>query len=340
MQLVTSPTEPRFTIARPDPAAGAVSRHAPAPAGSPGELVMRGISKAFQSSTGGSANGNGRTGVKGLATARGKPPAALEGIDLTCKPGEFVVVVGPSGCGKSTLLNVAAGMIRPDSGTVTLDGAAIDGPGPDRAMVFQDHGLFPWLTAAQNIVFGLKMAGVPRSERNDRVAAALEMVHLTHSGDKRPHELSGGMRQRVAIARALVMDPKVLLMDEPFAALDAQTRTLLHEQVQELWLKTHKTILFVTHSVGEAVRLADRIIVLHAHPGRIRREIKVELGHPRSFDTPDMSELIRLVRKEIEDEVNRVNLRAAEGTVAADAFWKPPPPDDLGAAVGDLGSGI
>jgi NitT/TauT family transport system ATP-binding protein len=184
------------------------------------------------------------------------------------------------------------------------------------------------------------MAGVPRAERNDRVAAALEMVHLTHSGDKRPHELSGGMRQRVAIARALVMDPKVLLMDEPFAALDAQTRTLLHEQVQELWLKTHKTILFVTHSVGEAVRLADRIIVLHAHPGRIRREIKVELGHPRSFDTPDMSELIRLVRKEIEDEVNRVNLRAAEGTVAADAFWKPPPPDDLGAAVGDLGSGI
>ena len=150
-------------------------------------------------------------------------------------------------------------------------------------MVFQDHGLFPWLTAAQNIGFGLKMAGVPRSERDDRVAAALEMVHLTHSGDKRPHELSGGMRQRVAIARALVMDPEVLLMDEPFAALDAQTRTLLHEQVQELWLKTHKTILFVTHSVGEAVRLADRIIVLHAHPGRIRREVKVELGHPREL---------------------------------------------------------
>jgi NitT/TauT family transport system ATP-binding protein len=334
MQLVTSPTQPRFTIVRPDPAAGPAPRHLP-PADAPGELVMRGVSKAFRSATG---NGNGKA-VKGLATAGGKPPAALQDIDLTCKPGEFVVVVGPSGCGKSTLLNIAAGMMRPDAGTVTLDGSPIDGPGPDRAMVFQDHGLFPWLTAAQNIGFGLKMAGVPRSERDDRVAAALEMVHLTHSGDKRPHELSGGMRQRVAIARALVMDPKVLLMDEPFASLDAQTRTLLHEQVQELWLKTHKTILFVTHSVGEAVRLADRIIVLHAHPGRIRREVKVELGHPRGFDTPDISELVRLVRKEIEDEVNRVNLRAAEGTMA-DAFWKPPAPDDLGPAAGDLGGGI
>ena len=207
--------------------------------------------------------------------------SALQGVSLDCQSGEFVVVVGPSGCGKTTLLNIAAGMVRPDRGKVTLDGRPVWGPGPERAMVFQDHGLFPWLTAAQNVEFGLKMARVPADERADRVEAALRMVHLLKSGEKLVHELSGGMRQRIAIARALVMDPAVLLMDEPFAALDAQTRTLLHVQLQELWLKTHKTILFVTHSVGEAVRLADRIIVLHSHPGRVRKEIRVDLPHPR-----------------------------------------------------------
>ncbi|MCS7032919.1 MAG: ABC transporter ATP-binding protein, partial [Phycisphaerae bacterium] len=191
----------------------------------------------------------------------GSDTPAIHDVTLTCHPGEFVVVVGPSGCGKSTLLNIAAGMIRPDRGTALIDGRPIRHPGPDRAMVFQDHGLFPWLSAAQNVEFGLKMAGVPRSEREDRVRQALAMVHLSRSAGKLVHELSGGMRQRVAIARALVLDPSVLLMDEPFAALDAQTRTLLHLQLQELWVQTRKTILFVTHSVGEAVRLADRIIV-------------------------------------------------------------------------------
>src|SRR5688572_18552158 len=198
-------------------------------------------------------------------------------------------------------------MIKADGGTVALDGRPVSAPGPDRAMVFQDHGLFPWLTAEQNIEFGLKMAGMTKSERRDRVQDALKMVHLTNSGGKLVHELSGGMRQRVAIARALVMDPAVLLMDEPFAALDAQTRTLLHEQLQELWIETRKTILFVTHSVGEAVRLADRIIILHAHPGRIRREVRVDLPHPRNYDSPLISELVSLVRREIEDEVNRIN---------------------------------
>jgi NitT/TauT family transport system ATP-binding protein len=178
------------------------------------------------------------------------------------------------------------------------------------------------------------MAGVPRSDREDRVAKALQMVHLTHSANKLVHELSGGMRQRVAIARALVMDPAVLLMDEPFAALDAQTRTLLHEQLQELWIQTHKTILFVTHSVGEAVRLADRIVVLHSHPGRIRREIDVALPHPRNFDSADITALVRMVRKEIEDEVNRVNAEMAEDR------WKPAPPGGVADAVGDLGGGI
>src|SRR5258707_3588054 len=271
-----------------------------------GRLVLEHISKDFPGST----------------------VPALRDVSLTCEPGEFVVVVGPSGCGKSTLLNLVAGMLTPDEGRVTLDGQDVRGPHPERTMVFQDHGLFPWLTAAQNIAFGLKMAGVPRAQREERVANALDMVHLRRSAEKLVHELSGGMRQRVAIARALVMDPAVLLIVEPFAALDAQTRTLLHQQLQELWIETKKTILFVTHSVGEAGRLADRVIVLHAHPGRIRREVMVDLPHPRNFDSADITQLVRLVRKEIEDEVNRVNRSMAE------TYWNPAPPPDLG---GDSG---
>ena len=277
-----------------------------------GKLVLEGIDVDFPNST----------------------VRALQNVSLSCAPGEFVVVVGPSGCGKSTLLNVAAGMLKPARGTVQLDGRTTDGPGPDRAMVFQDHGLFPWLTAAGNIEFGLKMLGIPRSEREDRVNAALHLVHLQTKRDKLIHELSGGMRQRIAIARALVMDPAVLLMDEPFAALDAQTRTLLHGQLQEMWVETKKTILFVTHSVGEAVRMADRIIVLHAHPGRIRREVKVQLSHPRNFDSDDVSEIVGIVRKEIEDEVNRANAAMAE------EYWNPQAAADLGDPTGSLGDGI
>jgi NitT/TauT family transport system ATP-binding protein len=258
----------------------------------------------------------------------------LENIDLTCESGEFVVVVGPSGSGKSTLLNIAAGMIKPDDGSATLDGKKFAGPSPDRAMVFQDHGLFPWLSAAANIEFGLKMSGMAKSERQDRVSEALAAVHLNNSGNKLVHELSGGMRQRVAIARALVMNPAVLLMDEPFASLDAQTRTLLHAQGQELWCQTHKTILFVTHSVGEAVRLADRIIVLSAHPGKVRREVKVRLPHPRNFDSPQISELVQLVRREIQEEVNRVNAQQASD------FWKPITPTQFTGESSGYGDGI
>ena len=260
--------------------------------------------------------------------------AAIENVTLRLSPGEFVVVVGPSGCGKTTLLNLAAGMIAPDAGRVELDGQNVHGPGPDRAVVFQDHALFPWLTAAQNVEFGLKMAGVAPAERRERVERVLAMVHLPRAGGKLVHELSGGMKQRIAIARALVMDPAVLLMDEPFAALDAQTRTLLHQQLQDLWLQTRKSVLFVTHSVGEAVRLADRIVVLHAQPGRIRAEIPIELPHPRQSDSPHMSELGRRVRKEIEDEVNRVNAEMAQDD------WKPAAVDDLGGSSGGMGDGI
>ncbi|HVT88821.1 MAG TPA: ABC transporter ATP-binding protein [Tepidisphaeraceae bacterium] len=257
----------------------------------------------------------------------------LDGVNLNCESGEFVVVVGPSGSGKTTLLNVAAGMIKADDGSATLDGQPIDGPGPDRAMVFQEHGLFPWLSAAQNIEFGLKMAGgLSKSDRKRRVSEALASVHLLNSGDKLVHELSGGMKQRVAIARALVMDPAVLLMDEPFAALDAQTRTLLHAQLQELWCQTHKTVLFVTHSVGEAVRLADRIVVLSAHPARVRREIRIDLPHPRNFDSPEIGQLVHLVRREIEEEVNRVNAKLAGD------FWKPTAP--VSGETSGFGDGI
>ncbi len=290
------------------------------PSSTRGRLVLSGIGKFFDGST----------------------VPALRDVSITTDPGEFVVLVGPSGCGKSTLLNVAAGMIRADKGTATLDGKPITAPGPDRAMVFQDHGLFPWLTARQNVEFGLKMAGVAGSERAERADAALKMVHLSQSGGRLIHELSGGMRQRVAIARALVMDPAVLLMDEPFAALDAQTRTLLHEQVQDLWVRTRKTVLFVTHSVGEAVRLADRIVVLHAHPGRVRRQILVPLAHPRDFDSRQVNEIVSLVRTEIEEEVTRVNaaLSAADPTTPGEDFWKPETPDDLDRPPGDVGGGI
>ena len=292
------------------------------------------------------AAGRGRLALANVSKhydATGVP--AVSNVSVVADPGEFVVVVGPSGCGKSTLLAMAAGMLKPDAGTVTLDGKPVAGPGPDRAMVFQDHGLFPWLTAHANVEFGLKMAGVNRSERADRADAALKLVHLGNSGGKLIHQLSGGMRQRVAIARALVMDPAVLLMDEPFAALDAQTRTLLHEQVQDLWLRTRKTILFVTHSVGEAVRLADRIIVLHAHPGRVRRQILVPLQHPRDFDSKQITELVSLVRTEIEQEVNRVNAAAlAEADhpdpAAARDYWQPDAAGDLDRDPHDLGGGI
>jgi NitT/TauT family transport system ATP-binding protein len=256
---------------------------------SAGRLELRGVSKQFRS---------GET-------------HAISTLDLECAPGEFVVVVGPSGCGKSTLLNIAAGLTAPDSGQVVLDGRRVSAPGPDRAMVFQEHGLFPWLTAAGNVEFGLKMRGMTRSERAERVAAALRMVHLNGAGGKLVHELSGGMRQRIAIARALVMEPAVLLMDEPFSALDAQSRTLLHEQMQEIWCNSRKTVLFVTHSVGEAVRLADRIVIMHSNPGRIRREVRVTIPHPRDFDSPAISEVVGLVRSEIEDEVNRIHAEMA-----------------------------
>lgn len=247
----------------------------------------------------------GRLELRGVARHYpGSDKPAMTDINLTIEPGEFVVIVGPSGCGKSTLLSLVAGLAKPSAGQVLLDGKPVAGPGPDRPVVFQEHGLFPWLTVAENVAFGLKMGGVSKDERRAAALKALDMVHLKDCADKFIHQLSGGMRQRVSIARCLVLDPAVLLMDEPFSALDAQTRTLLHEQVQELYVETRKTVLFVTHSVGEAVRLADRIIVMHANPGRVRRDIRVNLPHPRNFDTAQVAAVMAQVRHEIDEEVN------------------------------------
>ena len=271
---------------------------------------------ATRATAGEPAGSRGRLEVRGLHKAFGAPGAServLRGIDLVLEPGELLVVVGPSGCGKTTLLHLVAGMVGPDAGEILLDGARVSGPGPDRAIVYQDSGLFPWLTAAQNVEFGLRMAGVGRAERRERAAGALDRVGLSGSAGKLAHELSGGMKQRVAIARALVLDPALLLMDEPFAALDAQTRTMLQGQLQELWCETKKTILFVTHSVAEAARLADRIIVLSAQTGRIRREVAVRVSHPRDFDDPRLAEVAGEVRSEIRSEVTCVDPSAARG---------------------------
>lgn len=206
---------------------------------------------------------------------------ALEDIDFEIGKGEFVSILGPSGCGKSTLLNLVAGLERTDHGRVEANGKKVTAPGPDRIVVFQDHALYPWLTVLENVAFGLKQKGIKKKERRERAMEQIRAVHLGKFADRYPHELSGGMKQRVAIARALVMDPEILLMDEPFAALDEQTRLLLHKELEQIWLNTRKTILFITHNIREAVILSDRVLVMSTRPGRIKKEFRVQAARPR-----------------------------------------------------------
>ena len=209
---------------------------------------------------------------------------AVDEIDLKIKNKEFATILGPSGCGKSTLLRIVAGLIRPTKGVVRLDGKIIQAPGQDRGMVFQSYTLFPWLTVRENIQFGLEIAGLPKSEQEQTAQEFVEKVGLKGFEKAYPKGLSGGMKQRVAIARALANNPAILLLDEPFGALDAQTRSLMQELLTQVWEELHKTILFVTHDVEEAIFLSDRVFVMTARPGKIKAEIVVPLERPRNYE--------------------------------------------------------
>jgi len=208
---------------------------------------------------------------------------ALEDVSLTVNEGEFVALLGPSGCGKSTLLNVLAGFEKVSKGKLLFDGTTISRPGPDRGVVFQEAALFPWLTVWQNVIFGPQVQGMARSEYEPRARQLLELVGLSSFADALPVQLSGGMRQRVGIARVLVMNPRALLMDEPFGALDAQTRLSMQQLLLDVWQKLKTTVLFVTHDIDEAILLSDRICVMSARPGRIIKTIPIELARPRSI---------------------------------------------------------
>lgn len=214
-------------------------------------------------------------------TEEGDEVVALSDINLDVADEEFVCFIGPSGCGKTTLLRITAGLEKPDSGTLTVNNEPIKGPGPNRGMVFQEYSLFPWRTVLKNITFSLEMKKIPKSEREKISREFLELVGLSKFADSYPHELSGGMKQRVAIARALVNDPDVLLMDEPFGAVDAQTRNRLQHELLNIWEKKKKTVLFITHSVDEAVFLADKVVVFTARPGRIKEVFSIDLPRPR-----------------------------------------------------------
>ena len=238
-------------------------------------------------------------------THSGERLLALDHINLDVRAGEFLCIVGPSGCGKSTLLHLIAGLHSQTSGQVLVDGHPVQGPGTDRILIFQEHGLFPWLTVAGNVEFGMKMKGVPRAEREERMRYYLRLVHLGKFETSYIHQLSGGMRQRVAIARALATEPDVLLMDEPFAALDAQTRDLLHDELERIWKQTGCTIIFVTHNVREAVRLGDRVVLLTFRPGRVKNEFPVSLPRPRSLEDPEVALAARGVLDELREEINR-----------------------------------
>jgi len=206
-------------------------------------------------------------------------------------PGEFVCIVGPSGCGKTTVLHLLAGLDRPTSGEVLADGRRVEGPDSSRVLIFQDTALFPWMNARANVEFGLRVRGVPRAERDAVADRLLRMVHLERFGQSWIHELSGGMRQRTALARALAVDPRVLLLDEPFGALDALTRDSLHTELQDLWMESSKTMVFVTHNVREAAVLADRILVMSGAPGRVVAEHAVDLPRPRHMEDPGLMPL-------------------------------------------------
>ncbi len=243
----------------------------------PAKLEVRGLSKSF--------------------TLQGGSMTVLEDINFQLFPREFVCLVGSSGCGKSTLLNIVAGLTDPSSGSVLVDGREVKGPGSDRGMVFQNYTLYPWLTVYQNIAFGLKLRKMPRAEQRDRIDYYLNVVGLTQFAKSYPKQLSGGMKQRVAIARALANEPAVLLMDEPFGALDAQTKEQMQQFLLELWEQTHVTVLMITHDVEEAIFLSQRVYVMSARPGQMKLEVPVGLPEHRDLEMKLSAEFVDIKRQ-------------------------------------------
>lgn len=241
--------------------------------------------------------------AKSYATADGRTIEALQPIDLDIASGEFLMVVGPSGCGKSTLLNILAGLTPPSAGEARVGDTLVQGPDIDRGMVFQDYALFPWLDVIGNVEFGLERKRVPRRERREIAMRYLAMVGLADFAEKRPRELSGGMKQRVAIARTYATDPSIIFMDEPFGALDALTRRYLQHELLGIWQQHRKTVVFITHSVVEAIYLADRIVLMTARPGRIKTVIPVKLAHPRDPTSDEFRAIERRVYADLDEEL-------------------------------------
>ena len=256
-------------------------------------------------------------GVHKVFSTSAQEVVALRDIQLEIPPGQFVCLLGPSGCGKSTLLNAIAGFSLPTSGHISVGKQQVSGPGPDRGMVFQEYALFPWMTVSQNIAFGLEIKGVAKVEIQRQVARLLEVLKLSDFKDRHPKDLSGGMRQRVAIARVLALDSPVMLMDEPFGALDALTRRSLQDELLRIWSELRKTIVFVTHSIEESIYLADRIVVMTYRPGTIKRDIMVDLPRSRDPSSAAFNELKRSLGEMVMEEQMR-HEQAERRAVTAD----------------------
>jgi NitT/TauT family transport system ATP-binding protein len=238
-----------------------------------------------------------------LFQVNGNQMEALKNINLDIEENEFVCFIGPSGCGKTTLLRIIAGLEEPSSGEILLEGQPIKGPGPERGMVFQEYSLFPWRTVLDNVAFGLELKGISKDQRHEKARQYLKMVELERFEERYPHELSGGMKQRVAIARALVNDPIAILMDEPFGALDAQTRNIMQSELLRIWEEEKKTVVFVTHSVDEAIYLADRIVIMSARPGKIKDVIKIDISRPRSRTSPQVNAIRDRILCDLKSEI-------------------------------------
>ena len=256
-------------------------------------------------------------------TQRGRRFHALRDVSIAVEGGEFISIVGASGCGKTTLLRIADGLLKPTRGEVSVDGQPINGPGPDRGFVFQQDALFPWRTVLDNVIFGLEVQGRKKSDARARADGLLRLVGLSGFEQHFPHELSGGMRQRANLARALTIDPDVLLMDEPFAALDAQTREIMQAELLRIWRSNKKTVLFVTHQIDEAVFLADRVIVMTSRPGQVKAAVEIDIPRPRDLTlkrTPHFLELVDEIWKMIEEEVKAALEIHADGKVDSKAL--------------------